>query len=443
MKRLINLTVFFSVMGTHVWTIPVGAYKLSPFRMLFFGIVAATAFHAYQQIRGRSVTSLVQGVMAKWRRNSSFFSIVFLFFWLAYAMVSFFWVKDYSAWFKAVYLIGLGAFSALIMSIYLTSYQDILNTLQGLAGALLIHNLIGWYEVSTGNYAFITPAMIRIYVVKMYPVSMLGNTNNFGVFLFLSLFVLYVVWVNSSNLLIRVSAPILAISSLGLMYFTQSRSSQLGLVIGLGVFVLLWFMRYSPYRFSLRSKALRTGLVVALLLVAVLVISQREVIVNAYQGMRDIVSEQLIEEDVDTKRLHLIANGFYFLRKTYGFGTGAGNIEYWMKNYQIYTTWGLVNIHNFWLEILVGYGFIVFLGYLLYYGKLMIGNCRRFMRAKDPLARSLALAFVSILAGFIIASIGPSNMLVPEWYWVFWALLVAHQGISESSPPEIQDRETE
>ncbi len=431
MKRLIYLTLFFSVMGAHVWAIPVGGYKLSIFRLLFFMIVAGVLINGYQQIRGRSVLATTQEVIRKWRRKNTFYSIAFLFFWFAYALITILWVKDYGAWFKAIYFIGLGAFSALIMTAYLTSYQDILRAFQVLAVALLVHNGIGWYEILTGNYAFIPPIMIRVYLIKGYPVSMLGNANNFALYLFISLFALYVVWVNSSSRFIRLAAPILAISNLGLMYFTQSRSSQLGLIIGLGVAALLWYIRYSPYRISLRNKNVRTALILVLVLTVLLVISQRELIVNGYQKLIEVASDQLIEEETDTKRIHLIANGFYFLRQTYGFGTGAGNIEYWMKNYQIYYTWDLVSIHNLWLEVLVGYGFIVFLGYLVYYGKLVVGNYRQYLQAKDLLPRSLAMACIAILAGFVIAAMGPSNMLIHEWYWMFWALLVAHQGISD------------
>ncbi len=301
---------------------------------------------------------------------------------------------------------------------------------QILLASVFIQNLMGWYEILTGNYYFIPANMIRIYMRVHYPVSTFGNTNNFSVFLFFSFFIIYIGWVNAHQKWIRMVCPILTFSGIGLLVFTQSRASQIGLIISGVVFILLGIFRFLMDRKLLNPRLNRNMIVIIMILMCAAIYSQRGMIASLIYEFSEIVTGLPLEQNIsDIKRIHLIGNGIYFFKETKGFGTGAGNIEYWMRNYQIYNTWGLTSIHNFWLEILVGYGWIVFLGYLIFHFRLLMGNYKRFMKSKSVEIRSISLAICAMLTGFILASIGPSNMLIHEWFWMIFALLVAYQGV--------------
>ncbi len=57
--------------------------------------------------------------------------------------------------------------------------------------------------------------------------------------------------------------------------------------------------------------------------------------------------------------------------KTFGFGVGIGNVEYWMENFRVYETFGILNVHNWWVEILVNFGIFIFVRYVLFYSSLV------------------------------------------------------------------------
>jgi len=45
-------------------------------------------------------------------------------------------------------------------------------------------------------------------------------------------------------------------------------------------------------------------------------------------------------------RLNIMRNGIYFLLSKSVFGVGAGNFEYYMKNFAVYNTKGIINSHK-------------------------------------------------------------------------------------------------
>ena len=76
-------------------------------------------------------------------------------------------------------------------------------------------------------------------------------------------------------------------------------------------------------------------------------------------------------EESDIIRLNLIKSGWDFLTETCFMGVGAGNIEYWMANKSHIYMMGYTNMHNWYMEILVGYGIIVFTLFLIMVVKMI------------------------------------------------------------------------
>ena len=68
--------------------------------------------------------------------------------------------------------------------------------------------------------------------------------------------------------------------------------------------------------------------------------------------------------------------GGYLLFLYSAIGFGVGNAEYYMANFAKYYTAGIINPHNWWLEILVDYGILVFVGYIYY---ILYRNYSKFM----------------------------------------------------------------
>ncbi len=308
----------------------------------------------------------------------------------------------------------------LVFSKYLKSKLDILVAFQFIALMAILHNLIGWYEITTGNYLFLAVERVAAYTRKTYPVSMFGNTNDFATFMLFSVFILYALAQNVKKPFLKLTYLATMLSSVYLLVMTSSRANILGLIIATAVFVY----------FSIRRRRSRNAIIVVLLSGFFVILFFPEVIVNAFS----MISNELYfrfsaDSGSDATRMNLIKNGFMFLLSTSGFGTGAGNIEYWMANYGVYNTGSIRNIHNWWMEILTGYGLIIFTMYIIFYVKLFLSALRRFKKASDEVDVSLSLGIMCCLAGFTIGGISSSSNIGSEWLWVFWAIVIAYQGI--------------
>lgn len=165
-----------------------------------------------------------------------------------------------------------------------------------------------------------------------------------------------------------------------------------------------------------------------LLIAAVIILTSSFWFPNAYQN---IISE-LITVDIsgqsggsDFIRINLIKNGMIFLKQSFFMGVGVGNIEYYMALYPKYYTGGITNIHNWWIEILVSSGVVVFIGYIAMYiqNMILLGMIPKISKDKDTIF--IANSFLGFMIAFIIASMSASSNITSEWLWVFWGLIFA------------------
>jgi len=123
--------------------------------------------------------------------------------------------------------------------------------------------------------------------------------------------------------------------------------------------------------------------------------------------------------------MNLARNGLIFLYSTAGFGVGAGNAEYWMANFARYDTAGILNLHNWWLEILINYGIFVFIGYVVMYIGIILKLWHAWHKAVDRKERMIAEALLLAFIGFFFASISSSSIMAFNPQWLLFAFALA------------------
>jgi teichuronic acid biosynthesis protein TuaE len=134
-----------------------------------------------------------------------------------------------------------------------------------------------------------------------------------------------------------------------------------------------------------------------------------------------------------TVRKFLIINGLRFLHKSYYFGVGAGNIESWMKGAPKVNK---VNMHNWWIEVLVNFGVLVFVLYLFFYLWLLYRLWKLVQPQKTPhlppLLRWGAVSSLASLTGYVLGAISPSTAIhfTPMWISIGLALVVIQRNES-------------
>lgn len=415
MKKLLYLMVASSFLAAQVFTLNINIMQLSIYRATLFII---------------STYLLLEHLKNKKRINISFKSdqsiiIKFYFFWFMYSMFSLGWVKDYHSWLRAIFFIGSGFLCIWIMSSYVKSQKEFKLLFIIMLFMITFHNIIGWSELLTGVYKFIDISRIDLYNQFSYnplvrvPVSMMGNPNDYATLMICGVFISYITFMNSKSKLVRLLSISSICSSIILIIKTTSRANILALIVGIIIFIYIRFFK---------KINIRTMLLIILLPTIILIYPL--FLENIFQ----IISSKLqfsFDGGSDYIRLNLIKNGLNFLIATLGFGTGAGNIEYWMETKSLYYVGNIKNIHNWWMEILVGYGIFVFIGYISVYYKILKKIYKSYFYSSDKFIKNTSLALFCYMVSFIISSISSSSNIPKEWLWMFWGVVVAYVGYIE------------
>ena len=409
MKKMMFIAVLFSAIAPKVLSISTGLFQLSVFRAII--IISPIILVLITFIDNKNV---------KLSSINNRYSVHFMFIWMMYAIFTVAWVQDIGMWLRGVLFIVTGVTSIIMFQNTFRDKQDILSSFNLLGITTMLHNGIGWYEVVTGNYYFANPVYAARYMRTQRPVSTFTNVNDFSLFMFFGIFILYICYKNTRKSLMKVLYLIGIISSIIIIIIASSRGAMIGLSVA-----FIWFT------LNVVKKLKVQRLITLFLLIIIILIALLPLINNMGLDLIQI-DELYINLAEEGGRISLLKNGLYFLYRTLGFGVGAGNIEHWMLYEGIYPTGGLLNIHNWWAEILVGFGVIIFTMYIIFYIKLFNSMRRIYKMSNNEIDSSISLSIMCIMLGFIIAGISSSSNMDVEWLWVFWALAITYQGINQS-----------
>lgn len=355
-------------------------------------------------------------------KNYGYFA--FMLFWVVYSFLPIIWIKDFSAWAKMYIFLLSGFITTWYIGLYLTSKNDIINALKVIELLSVVFGIIAMYEIFTGNYLFLNEDSLSYYQERsqLYstigfrvPISVFSNPNNFSLFLLLSVFGSMGLSKTKKTKPGRLLSMTFTLFFIFLLMTTQSRAGFIGLVLGFMAYGFILIKRTNAKNFW----KFILVLVVALFFAIPWLIENKELFealitinLNATSGS-------------DSVRINLIKNGFIFLFKTFFLGVGLGNIEYYMANYGIFSTSGITNIHNWWMEILVSSGIFVFVFYIYVYLKNMKRLYKFSLLNFDKKMQHLSTIFLSFWVGFFVASIGASSLMYNEWIWPVMAIVMA------------------
>jgi len=410
-KSLLFFTVISSYISTELFSINLGFMQISLFRIAIFLLpfmCCAKMISNYEN-KGYFLENKIKG-----------YSITFMSFWLFYAMLSSLWSPDFYDTLRHTYFIFCGVICIIALSLLTEDLRDILNCLTAAVIMILVHGIIGWREVFTGNYVVETEYTLE-YALQMLPVSSMFNVNDYATCMTVGVFFSYALWKTSYNRFISAFAFVVMINSVLLVVWSRSRANIYGLLLAMLVLLIL-----SGKKIFVNLFIVFVSLISAVFVVNLLCPWIMELVTDVvFPGITGID----LESGSDYIRANLIKNGLHFLPQNLFMGTGAGGIEHWMSTEWIYDTGGIINIHNWWMEILTGYGIIVFTGYLFFYIKLLTDMYRTYRTSKNKTEVYIAISMIGALTSFIIGSVSSSSNISSYSVWSFFAIAIAYQGM--------------
>lgn len=417
LTRLLNpkaYTFFLLItglLGVHIISFDLGFIQLSPYRLLL--LLSPLVFLRIKKV---TIRQLVQS------KNYGYFA--FMLFWVVYSIIPFIWVVDFAAWSKMYIFLLSGFITTWYIGLYLTSKEDIIRALKFVELLSVLFGIIAFVEIITGNYLFLNESHIDFYqdrsqlqstISYRVPISIFANPNNYSIFLIFSIFFSFSLSKTKGTKIGRFISLVLTLVFSFLLIATQSRSGFFGLLLGITAYGLLELMRIGS------SNMVK----IIFFLVGVFVFLIPWIIDN-----RELYGA-LIEVDFsgssgsDSTRINLIKNGFHFLLNSFFLGVGLGNIEYHMSYNSVYQVGYITNIHNWWMEILVSSGVVVFLYYLFVYVNSLKKLFKIFVHYQDREMKVISSVFFSVLVSFIVASMGPSSLMYNEWILPVIAVIMA------------------
>lgn len=394
MKRFAYLLVASVLLGAHIFAIPLGVAQLSAYR---FMIILSAGLFLYKVIIhdvDLEVSFGHQGRISPYQ--------MFYFFWLLYAGISLLWVESISRWIVGIFFVGTGIYSILFISYFIQEELDIKRIFNVFFIMSIFHHISGWIESLSVTF----------------PKTTFGNQNDFATMLLAGIFVGFILFVNTKNIWLKLFLVLYSISGVLLIEVTGSRGNTVGLIVGL---VAILAVKLLDLKLSRNIYYLIIGLIILFLVALVLLPSFRE---DLGEFIIWLSAGRFRPRGSNRNRINMILNGFYFLLKSFGLGVGAGNVEYYLSNEAILYV-DAPNIHNWFMDILVGYGIVVFVCYIAMYIFIIRRLFLNYTYSKNHFIRNTSLVLFGYLFAFIISSMSSATNIIIEWQWVFWGMMIA------------------
>ncbi|WP_026581058.1 O-antigen ligase family protein [Bacillus sp. J33] len=408
-KIILYSFVFSAFLGPGILNLKLGPISIFPYRLL---LPVAVIILLYQ-----------------WFVKDEFFSagreplkniILFYYFWIAYAVLSLLWVLSVSEGIKDIIFLCSGLlFTFLFISLF-KEREDYHNLLWLWMAVLLLMVGLGFWNHLTLQHLPIS----RMYNAPMYirdrPTAVFTNENDFATYMAISVFIALAFLQFHKSFLLKLLGFALLGTTLYLILVTSSRANLLAVMLaGFFWFILFTSIKQKRYLLLLGS----AGFIV------VLAVSPAAVTAIFKEVESQILSIFAFTDTGDASmdiRKNLLKNSLIFIANSLGFGIGAGNAETYMKAAGLFPTMGTLNIHNWWAELLVHYGVLIFMGYVLIYLWFMVILYKLFKSAEHWKDRLISQALCTSLIAFSVASISPSSIMTLNFVWILFAIAAGY-----------------
>lgn len=417
-KILYFIVVITSFFGPAFFLIDLGPFALFPFRI--FVIILWTLFLLRSFLSPNSYLNI----------KRSKYELAFYLFWVLYAIISLQWALSKTDAIRHIVFLFFG-FSLILFSVKYITDISLLKRLYNIWFiAYLTLILIGYWEHLTGNHLSVSGynhntlaedySYVKIIRVLYCPTGVFRNPNDYATFLVLSIPFSFGFLKYSKNYLIRILSLFSIISSIYFLIITSSRANIIAFLVEISFFLLVIS--------NLKQKVKIFSIVLVMLSVVIslfpeFITTHITNIVYDFSFLSDFFDNNSLGSS--GIRRNLIKNCLDFVYRTWGFGVGAGNAEYWITNFSKFNTNGILNPHNWWIEIMTNYGIFIFVGYFFYYFIIFYNIYINRKKSDNKNICMISDALLTSLIGFPIASVSSSSIISMKPQWLLFAFAIA------------------
>jgi teichuronic acid biosynthesis protein TuaE len=405
LQKLWLVTVFLLLCGFGFFAIPLGGLNITAGRisLVMFLYLCLLALFMHQ---GRLDVRIKVG------RYLLFFGL-----WLLWAVMSLFWATFTVNSARHIEGIIVGTAIVLFSLVFLNHEEGTKNVYRLWIFSATVFVGIAIWEVATGMHLSGSREAEWAGIRQTYPSAVFWNPNDFATFLCLALPFMFGMLLLVRSTLTRALVTILLLASFYFIVLNSSRANIIASLIGIGLVLVLPGLRT-------RFKSITMVLVVGgvLLLVGFTFLSSVSLFhFDLFKTVPQQISSVSPEDPSTAIRIDLVKNGWAFLRESHFLGVGAGGFEYWMTERPLYSAGGIINAHNWWLELLVDYGVLVFGLFLIFYLGLLWNLLWIVRSSRNQTVKIVSLATFISLVEFSVASISSSGLIRNYAVWLLLA----------------------
>lgn len=386
-KYFIYIFVFIAFMGSNFGKISIGGINFNLIRllMIFIPFLCLEEFLKEKKIKN------YLNIKNKYIK----ICIIFFIIWSIYSMLSIFWIKDKYMYIVTNFNVVIGTFCIIYFSKNLNNIEIFENIFK-----------IAIFSVTIN-------CIYYIIVRNTYIGGFYHNTNDLAtVLLFVlpsNIYFIYKDLENNKKLIFRILQYIICIIT---FFFINSRGCMLGVALGVGGIIFNIFIKNKKK--ILKNKR---NIIIGLILIFISITFSIYFLSNFLSNIR--LKPVRLATNSNQVRINLIYNAIEFLKQDLNFikGIGAGNSIYYYQNYSIYTVHEIYSPHNLWIQVLLEYGIIIFIFFVLTW-ILIIMNL---LKNKNKINN----IFIFFMFAMLIACISSSTLLTREYFWIIIAIIIA------------------
>ncbi|MCF7813682.1 MAG: O-antigen ligase family protein [Candidatus Cloacimonetes bacterium] len=354
-------------------------------------------------------------VMFFWERSIIYDSksvIINLFFgfWIIWTLLSMFWAINQDV--ITTYLI-YNIFYFTIAFIFsqestLKNFFDYIRFFFTLV--IILYLAISIWEMLTWNH-LPNSRFVKMQVFTFKPTAVFSNENDNASILMLYFPIGLFYLKRSKNIIVKFVSIAMMFLSLFIIILNGARLAILTIFLILPLYWLFF------------TGKLTKILTIIFLILALLIVSFYWT--DHYYLAKDYIEFQFSTLSTETQnvlsssievRIELMNKSFDALIKTWGFGVGSGNFDFFMNPVKSIKTGGIIKNHNLFLEILSNNGIILAVTFIYLIVSSGIFYLKMVFKKSE-----LGLHYLLMILFFIASSIIPSSIM---GYHIFWIMLI-------------------
>lgn len=328
--------------------------------------------------------------------------LLFFILWLVYGLTQFLIVNQTDRAMSHLLSLAFGICIVLFMTRIVDSKSKIELFYKIWGIGLICTIIVAWWEIITGNHLPKSGAIT--YNIYKAATAFHFNPNDYSFYLILSLPVIFY-WIKQ-KFIYKVLGLCMLYSSFFIMFINQSRLALILFFVGVLVFLFELFKNKKKKQVFL----FLTTAVVCMLLNVDLISQSLEQITT----LRGFDNSTNVRIDLMDAAIQIFIN--------HPLGVGAGNLELYMPVVGY-------NAHNFWVEILVNYGMLIFIGLIGFFALSLFS----FMKNGNKETRDVIKPILWMAILFLPGCVMSSTIFQLPMVWVLFGVMVCSKNLIKNS----------